>query len=108
MGASIDESEADDGWSWGKGACPDNSDMKNDMRAANAHLKTARWDLVIGCASQVSLRARVKFMDHPHAHPPYHHLDRSVIIEIVSIEATELFEEFQASRRRNAATAPVE
>ena len=63
MGASIDESEADDGWSWGKGACPDNSEMKREMRAVNANLKAARWDLIYGCASQVSLRARVEFMD---------------------------------------------
>ena len=107
VGASIDESEADDGWSWGKGACPDNSEMKREMRAVNANLKAARWDLIYGCASQVSLRARVEFMDHPlPTGHPYHHLDRSVIGEIVLIEMTELYEEFQATRRRNAATAP--
>merc|ERR1719502_2347380 len=77
VGASIDASESDGGWSWGKGACPDNSDMRKDMRAANAHLKAARWDLIYG-----------------------------VIGEIVLIELTELYEEFQAARKRNATTAP--
>ena len=69
VGVAIDESEAESG-PWGKGACPPDSDMESSMREANSHCKTARWDLIYGCASEATVQPRDSRADHGPPPPP--------------------------------------